>query len=160
MSRLWGITAALFLFAAAAVFSAPATMSVTVKVTQVRATPSFLGKVLASLAYADQVQILGTKGDWARVAIPSGKGEGWVSMKALTEKRIVLKSGAEVSQSASSGEVALAGKGFNADVEAQYKQEEKLDYTWVDRMEAAAVTPSEMQSFIARGGLTEHGGAQ
>jgi hypothetical protein len=133
-------------------------MSVTVKETPVRATPSFLAKALAVLAYGDQVQVLDTKGDWARVS--SGKTQGWVSLKALTEKKIVLKSGADVSQSASSGEVALAGKGFNADVEAEYKQEQKLDYTWVDAMEAVKVTPPQISSFLTRGGLTEQGGAE
>ncbi len=157
--RVRCITALLFLTAAVCVLAAPAAMSVTVKETQARATPRFLGKVLASLAYGDQVQVLETRGDWARISLPSGKGEGWVSLKALTGKRIVLKSGAEASQSASSGEVALAGKGFNADVEAQYRQEQKLDYTWVDRMEAAVVTPSDLSSFIAQGGLAEQGGA-
>ncbi len=157
-SRIPTLAGALLLAVAVAGFSAPATMSVTVKETPVRATPSFLAKALAVLAYGDQVQVLDTKGDWARVS--TGKAEGWVSLKALTEKKIVLKSGAEVSQSASSGEVALAGKGFNADVEAEYKQEQKLDYTWVDRMEAVKVTPPQISSFIARGGLTEQGGAE
>jgi uncharacterized protein YgiM (DUF1202 family) len=151
--------AVLFLSVAAAGFSAPATMSVTVKETQIRATPSFLAKALAVLAYGDQVQVLDTKGDWARVSLPSGK-EGWVSLKALTEKKIVLKSGADVSTSASSGEVALAGKGFNADVEAQYKQEQNLDYTWVDAMEAVKVTTAQIDSFLTKGGLTEQGGAE
>jgi hypothetical protein len=154
-TRAAALAAALVL--AAAIAGAQA-MSVTVKETPVRATPSFLGKVAGTLAYGDQVQVLETKTGWARVA---GKPAGWVNLSALTEKKIVLKSGASnVEQSASSGEVALAGKGFNADVEAEYRQDSKLDYAWVDRMEKAVVTPEELSAFIARGGLSTPGGEE
>jgi hypothetical protein len=92
---------------------------------------------------------------------PDRKLQGWVNSSALTQKEIALKSGSEkVEQGASSGEVALAGKGFNADVEAQYKQDQKLDYTWVDTMEAYKVSPQQVSSFLALGGLREQGAAQ
>ena len=46
-----------------------------------------------------------------------------MSTSALQTKKIVLAAGSEnVQQGASSGEVALAGKGFNEDVEQQYKR--------------------------------------
>jgi hypothetical protein len=69
------------------------------------------------------------------------------------------------SQSASSGDVALAGKGFNSDVEAEYKQNQKVDYTWVDNMQGNndskqefKITPQQVAAFETSGGLT--GGAQ
>jgi hypothetical protein len=61
------------------------------------------------------------------------------------------------SQTASSGDVAAAGKGFNKEVEAQYQQDQKLDYTWVDRMEAFKVPPQQVAAFISAGGLNEGG---
>ena len=138
-------------------------MSVTVKETQVRATPSYLGKLLGVLAYGDKVTVLDQPADapkgWLKVSGPAKKLQGWVNTSALTQKEIVLKSGTEkVQQDASSGEVALAGKGFNADVEAQYKQDQKLDYTWVDKMEAYTVSPQQVSAFLSAGGLTEQGG--
>jgi uncharacterized protein YgiM (DUF1202 family) len=154
--------ALLFLAVAAGAFAAdPAQMSVKVKETQLRATPSYVGKIVAVLAYGDRVTILEKQKDWARVSFPSKKAEGWVNLSALQDKPIVLKAGAEtVGKSASSGEVALAGKGFNADVEAKYKQDNKLDYAWVDTMEAYKVTPQQVAAFFTQGGLSMEGGGK
>ena len=134
------------------------TMSVQVKETQVRVTPSFLGRIITTLSYGARVEILEQGKGWFKIAIPEGGGEGWVSESALSEKRIVLKAGAEnVSSGASSSEVALAGKGFNEQVEAQYKAETDLDYAWVDRMEEIAFPPDELVAFLVDGKL---GGAE
>jgi uncharacterized protein YgiM (DUF1202 family) len=155
------LVAAVLLLAAGAVFAADQ-MSVTVQKTPVRDKPSFLGKTLGTLVYADRVSVLdkSTKG-WVKVLGPDGKLQGWVSASALQSKKIVLVAGSEdVNQSASSGEVALAGKGFNAEVEAQYKKEQKLDYAWVDKMEKFDVTPEQVAAFLAQGGLAGEGGAK
>jgi uncharacterized protein YgiM (DUF1202 family) len=156
------IFSALFLIAAAAAFAdTPKPMFVQVKETQVRAADSFLSKILDKLVYGDKVQVISEKNGWAKVSLRSGKGEGWVNLSALTKKKVVLKAGSEnVAQSASSGEVALAGKGFNQDVENRYKEEEKVDYTWVDRMAKFTVTPEQVAAFLKQGGVTPQGGAQ
>ena len=155
------LLAAVLLFAAAAVFAADQ-MSVTVQKTLVRDKPSFLGKTLGTLVYADRVTVLdrSTKG-WVKVTGPDGKVQGWVNASALTTKKIQLAAGSEnVASSASSGDVVAAGKGFNSDVEAQYKKEQKLDYTWVDKMEKFDVSPEKVAAFLLQGGLTGEGGAQ
>ena len=134
-------------------------MSVMVRETQARATPSYLGAVLAVLAYGDRVDILEEQRDWLKVALPGGK-QGWVHRSALTEKRVVLKAGSgRAEQTASGSEVALAGKGFNKEVEAEYRAEHDLDYTWVDRMEGFRVSMKEVMSFIEEGELTPSEGA-
>jgi uncharacterized protein YgiM (DUF1202 family) len=161
MSRL-RICSALFLIAAAAAFAdAPKPMFVQVKETQVRAAPSFLSTILDKLFYGAKVQVSAQKDGWARVALRSGKGEGWVNLSALTKKTVVLKAGSEnVAESASSGEVALAGKGFNQEVENKYKQDNNVDYTWVDRMAAFVVTPEQAEAFLKDGGVAPQGGAK
>jgi uncharacterized protein YgiM (DUF1202 family) len=122
--------------------SAAEMMSVTVKETQVRDRPSFLGKIVATLVYGDRIPISTERGDWVQVNTDNGI-TGWVHLSALTKKQIVLQEGDEsVEQSATSEEVAMAGKGFNKEVEQQYKEEKNLDYTWIDRMEKI-VYPSE-----------------
>ncbi len=128
-------------------------MSVTVEQAAVRATPSFLGKIVASLAYGDRVAVVAEKQDWVEVALPQG-GDGWLHSSALTTKVVVLQSGQNVSQSASSSEVALAGKGFNEQVETQYQDESHLDYTWVNRMEKIVFSPDVLVKFLAEGGIT------
>jgi hypothetical protein len=155
------LLAAVLLFAAASVFADE--MSVTVQKTPVRDKPSFLGKTLVILSYADRVTVLdqSTTG-WVKVTAPDGKVQGWVSAKALQSKKIVLAAGSQdVNQGASSGEVALAGKGFNPAVEQQYKADGKIDYTWVDKMGKIEVSSDQLSSFIAQGGLSNpDGGAK
>ncbi|OHE23815.1 MAG: hypothetical protein A2Z43_04850, partial [Syntrophobacterales bacterium RBG_19FT_COMBO_59_10] len=111
----------------------------------------FLGSVMAALAYGDQVELIEDKGAWKQVAIR--KLRGWMHMSALTTKKIVLQAGAaNVQTSATGSELALAGKGFNAKVEAEFRSKNKnIDYTWVDRMEALAVKPEQMQAFLKQG---------
>jgi uncharacterized protein YgiM (DUF1202 family) len=161
MVKLRFLAAAFLVLAAGAAFGAE--MSVTVKQTQVREKPSFLGRILGVLAYGDRVTVLDqTNKAWVKVTGPDGKLTGWVSASALTTKKIELAAGSEnVQQSASSGEVALAGKGFNETVEKEYKAEGKLDYTWVDKMEKITVSPEQLSAFITQGGLASpDGGAQ
>ena len=131
-------------------------MSVQVKETQIRATPSFLSKILGVLHYGERVTVLAQQNGWARISLPSGKGEGWVNLSALSPKRIVFKAGSqEVGSGASSGEVALAGKGFNKEVEAEYRDEKQLDYSWIDKMESFRVSPEQVLAFLQQGGLEE-----
>ena len=159
-AKLLSLVVALLFVAGLSIAQTPKQMSVTVKETQVRATPSYLGKTLAVLAYGDQVNVLAEQAGWARVRLPSG--EGWVHLSALSSKRIALQSGSQnVGTGASSGEVALAGKGFNQEVENKYKQDNQLDYAWVDRMGAFTVSAEEVVAFLEQGELNpEIGGGQ
>jgi len=155
------IAAVVLLLIAAAAFAAPKQMSVTVKETQVRATPTYMGKILAVVKYGDRLEVLEEQSGWAKVTIPGGKGQGWVNLSSLTAKQIVLKAGESGGTSgATSGEVALAGKGFNKEVEAQYRDEKQLDYSWIDAMETYRVSPEQVAAFLQAGGLPAVGGAQ
>ncbi|MBN2467525.1 MAG: SH3 domain-containing protein [Deltaproteobacteria bacterium] len=137
-------------------------MSVQVKQGCVRSTPSFLGKIVASLAYGDRVDVLEEKDPWAKICVSGKKCEGWMHVSALTNKKIVLKAGAEdVEKAASSDEVALAGKGFNEQVEGEFKKKNpKIDFAWVDKMEKIVVSQNAMQTFLKEGGVNPEGGAQ
>lgn len=139
----------------------PQQMSVAVKEAPVRDRPSFTGKVIGTLVYADRVKIEETKGDWLRISFaPKGIASGWVPKSAVQVQEIVLKAGDKaVGTSASSGEVALAGKGFSEEVEAEYRKDKKLNYAAVDKMEAFRVSPEAVSQFAAQGGLTVEGGA-
>ena len=137
-------------------------MSVQVKKGQLRSAPSFLGKIVTTISYTKQVEILEEQGAWLRVVVPGTSTEGWMHSSALTKKKIILKPGAEdISQAASSDEVALAGKGFNAEVEEQFKAENpNVNYNAVDRMEKIVVSQKQMQQFLQRGGLSSEGGSK
>jgi uncharacterized protein YgiM (DUF1202 family) len=154
MSKL-GLAVLVLCATAAAAFAAPPKqMSVTVKETQVRSTPSYLGKVLGVLAYGDRVDVLEQQKDWARVSLAAKKLEGWVNNSALTQKKVEISAGSQAAGSkASTGEVALAGKGFNNQIETQYKQDGQLDYTWVDKMGAFNPPPEAVAAFLSAGAL-------
>src|SRR5512145_2481720 len=134
-------------------------LSVQVKESQLRATPSHLGKIVAQASYGDRVTVLEERGDWKKVSTAGGKSQGWMHHTALTSSKIVLKAGqGTVGTSVSRDEIALAGKGFSEEVEAQYRQSHKnLDYAWINRMEAMKVSPAQMESFISNGRLTPGG---
>jgi hypothetical protein len=63
--------------------------------------------------------------------------------------------------SATSDEIALAGKGFDQAVESAMKAGSMaVNYGWVDYMEQIVITPSEMEQFLSQGGVqAAQGGA-
>ena len=136
-------------------------MSVQVKKGQLRSGPSFLGKIVAVVYYGERVTVNTEKGAWYQVSIPRGGASGWIHKSALTRKRIVLKSGASnVQAAADSDELALAGKGFNKQVEGEFRSKNPhMDFTWVDKMEAMEVSQEEIQWFLEEGELPHQGGA-
>jgi uncharacterized protein YgiM (DUF1202 family) len=152
-NRQW-LSLGLLLITAPLLAAAPTTMSVQVKTGQVRATPSFLGQVVAPLNYGDRLQVLETQGEWSKVTTPAGQ-TGWVHSSALTKKKIAMTAGSQNAQTGASGdELALAGKGFNSDVEADFKAKNRnVDFTWVDRMEKVKISPESKQQFLKDGGI-------
>jgi uncharacterized protein YgiM (DUF1202 family) len=141
---------AVFLLSFAAL-AATQMMSVQVRTGQLRSRPSFLGKVEATVSYGDRLEILESRGGWIKVK--NEKATGWIHESALSEKKIALKSGQkDVAAGASGDELALAGKGFNDEVEGQYRQNNpKLDFQWVDRMEDFRVDAKAAAEFLAKG---------
>ncbi len=141
---------------AGAALAAP--MSVQVRSGKVRATPSQLGAVIATVNYGAQVQTGTPEKGWYPVTMADGK-TGWLHESALSRKPVAMQAGTtDAATGASSDEVALAGKGFNEQVEAKLRKEGKLDYTWVDRMSAFNVDPNEISQFLTQGHLP--GGVQ
>ena len=93
-------------------------MSVQVRDGQLRNRGSFLGTVVGTVAYGDRVTVNQTQAGWCEVSI-AGK-TGWIHESALTPKKVVLASGTADARAGASGEeVALAGKGFSKEVEAE-----------------------------------------
>lgn len=137
-------------------------MSVQVKQSQVRTAPSFLAWIMATLNYGDRVYIVSRQGTWVQVFLASAGVKGWVHSSALTTQKIVLKAGAaDVNKTATSDELALAGKGFNKKVEGEYRNKNKnLDYAPIDRMEQMKVSQSAIRKFLKKGAVSPQGGAQ
>lgn len=129
-------------------------MSVQVKEGQLRATPSFLGTITGQVAYGERVEALQQQGDWISVKNRSSQ-TGWIHQSALNKKQVSLGAGSLGGPAGTTTqEIALAGKGFNADVESQYRKGHAgADYASVDRMESMRVSPTEITQFIKDGAL-------
>jgi len=146
-------TATLLLLAVAATaWAATRVLNVQVRKGALRERPSFLGKVVSDVGYGDRVTVLAEKGSWLQVRDEAGH-TGWIHESALTEKKIELAAGRKDAATGASGqELALAGKGFNAAVEAEFRdQNPDVDFTWVDRMEKMTITPGQAAAFLRRG---------
>jgi SH3-like domain-containing protein len=156
------VTLVLCVFSGPSYSAAGEFLSVQVKQAQVRSSPSFLGNVSGTVAYGEKVEIIEDKGAWKMVATPKIKGKGWMHASALTTKTIALQAGkADVKTGATSSELALAGKGFNPKVEAEFKSKnQQLDYTAIDRMEKTfTFKPGQVQAFLKQGQVQPPGGA-
>jgi glutamate-1-semialdehyde aminotransferase len=72
---------------------------------------------------------------------------------ALTTKKVSMSAGTTTAKTAaSSDELALAGKGFSAQVEKEYQAKNKnLNFAAVDRMEKIKISPTDMQKFLDAG---------
>ena len=152
--KKWCLMASLLLVGASA--WAAKEMSVQVRDGQLRNRASFLGAVVANVTYGDRVTVHAEQAGWSEVSTAAG-ARGWIHGSALTPKRGVLTAGASDAQVGASGaEVALAGKGFSQEVEAEYKQQNRdLDYTWVDWMGQQKVSNEQLVQFLKQGNLAQ-----
>lgn len=138
--------------------AAAQTITIKVKDTKVRSGPKFYANSIYSAKRGEQLTKVAAQQDWYQVQTPSGK-TGWVHSSAVETKKLKLSSGEWVETEVSPDEVALAGKGFNQEVEAEYrKNHPELDFGPVDRMEALVITEEEMVAFLKEGKLGEYGG--
>lgn len=154
------VLAAVFALGATLAGAAPDILSVQHKTADLRATPAPFAALAGSLEYGARVIVLESSGPWRKVRRAEGTPtEGWLHVTALTEKTIALQAGTDTAVRASSDEVALAGKGFNSQVESQVKAgNPKLDFAAIDRMEKLRIPQEELKAFLAKGGLTPKGG--
>ena len=129
------------------------TMSVQVKKSSLRDRPSFLGKMVGKVTYGQELEVIEKKSTWLKVR--SEDVTGWLHPSALTSKKIYLQSGEkDVSRTAGTGEMALAGKGFNEEVEKEFRKDTELNYEAVDQIESYEVSNHDKFYFIRDGGLS------
>jgi hypothetical protein len=137
--------------AAAAQVSRGNTAYVTAKTIQVKSSTGFFAGSRGTLSYGAQVAVLQVNGKWAEIrSAGSPSITGWIASSNLTTRRITA-SGAGTS--ASAGEIALAGKGFNEEVENAYKAGGDLNYADVDKTETLQVSQEDLYAFVTEGHL-------
>jgi len=133
---------------AAAQASKGGTMYVAVKTVALKSSTGFFASTKGSLNYGDKVTILQINGRNAEIRSTSNSSiTGWTATANLSVKQIVSGN----TNTASAREVALAGKGFNQEVENAYKTKGKLNYTDVDKVETFSVNEAELKKFLEDG---------
>jgi uncharacterized protein YgiM (DUF1202 family) len=157
LKKALGIGLSLLLFTGLLV--AAETLRVRVKSTKLRSSPKFYAGSVASLQFGDSLEKIAAQGDWIQAKTATGT-TGWIHSSAVTVPKFSLTAGRTAQEEATADEVALAGKGFNQQVEEEYRKSSDLDYTWVDRMAQIQVTEAEMERFFREGKLGEFGGGR
>lgn len=126
---------------------------VNVTSTAVREKPSQRGKLIQEVPYASAVVMVNgseSKG-WCQVILVSDPTkQGWIQISCITTKRIIADANRVT---ANADEIALAGKGFTASIEAVYADEYEIQYDEVDFVESYEIDFDEAEQFIAEGNL-------
>jgi uncharacterized protein YgiM (DUF1202 family) len=137
------------------------TLIVKVQTTYVRKEPKFYSSPIATLNAGDSVTQITAQAGWFRVRTSQGV-EGWIHSQAVAAGKLkVAAMDKSLKMSATADEVALAGKGFNRQVEDEYKSRNKgINFGEVERMLRIKVTPEELRRFLMDGKLAEFGGAR
>lgn len=126
----------------------------------VRSAPQHWASTIAPVRYGDSLTVLSSVGEtkqgvpgWMRVKI--GAREGFIHRSAVSDRRVVIegKRGGAV-QETNSGDVVLAGKGFNSKVESTYASRgANVNFAAVNDMLRTNVSDAEVRSFVAAGKL-------
>ncbi|AFG38476.1 SH3 domain-containing protein [Spirochaeta africana] len=132
-------------------------VSISVRSAQLRQNPGHLAPVIGQLSYTDQVQITEMRGDFLQVEFEGRRG--WLHRSAVSKRQIVLQdTGTGMRAEADRDEVALAGRGFNEQVEENYRSRSGIDFSAVDHMEQRRYREDELRRFLADGDLIQDAG--
>ncbi len=149
---------------AAVVISVLAAEILIVKVqsTNLRSGPKFYAPIVQTLKAGDRLEKISAQPDgWIQAKIPGGT-VGWIHTSAVqVQKFDLLALDRGLKTQASASEVALAGKGFNKQVEESYRAKHaEISFIWVDRMLAIKIPAERVEEFIKNGKLGEWRGAR
>ena len=136
-------------------------MYVNVEEAELKSGTGFFASQTGVLPYGAKVTVLEEDGKWIQVAsAEQGGPSGWLPASSLTKKKILADDGYN-RVSASADELALAGKGFSAEVEALYTTEANaVVYQLVDDIEATPIDKSGLWEFIQQGKLSDGSGGE
>jgi hypothetical protein len=158
-SHRWPVLAGALLVLA--VFLLAETVVVKIQSTSLRKDPKFFASAVAALKAGDSLEKLASQNGWYQVKTSAGV-VGWIHSSAVEVKKFnLLASDKSMKTQASASEVALAGKGFNKQVEDSYKSKHgEANFAAVDRMLKISIQPSEVEKFMKDGKLGETGGGR
>jgi hypothetical protein len=122
---------------------------VKIQTTAIRQNPQFFAPALVTLKAGDKLTKI-------------SESNGWIHSSALEVSKVnLLASNDPMKTQAKASEVALAGKGFNKQVEDSYKSKHtELNFALVDRMLQVKIASNQIEAFLRQGRLGDFGGAK
>ncbi len=155
-------TLALSLFIIFVSLLAAETLIIKVQTTSLRKSPKFYAPVVQALKAGEKIEKISSQPDgWIQVKT-SGGAVGWIHSSAVAVQKFdLLAMDKSMKTQASASEVALAGKGFNKQVEESYRAKHNdVSFVWVDRMLLIKIAASRVEEFMRNGKLGEWGGGR
>lgn len=137
----------------APLFAFGETAKIVTKNNFIREYCKFYAPVKASVRYDDLLEVISTNGDWFKVRV--GEIEGCIHKSAIVRQRPIrpVLLGVDI-EPTSEDEVALAGKGFNYEVEESYKNSHpEMNFSLLDLIENYEVDENKIIEFINHGKL-------
>jgi len=128
------------------------TLYVAIRTVDLKSGTGWFASNRGSLNMGDQVTVIRVDGRFVEVrSVRNQSLTGWTASANLSARQVV----AGTSSTATAREVALAGKGFNQEVEQSYRdQQRNLNYADVDRVEAIRVNEADLRRFLEEGRLS------
>jgi hypothetical protein len=135
----------------AAQVRAGGTLYVATRTLDLKSGTGFFASNRGRLQYGDRVTVIRVDGRFAEVRSAANSSlTGWAPTASLSARQVV----AGTTGTATAREVALAGKGFNQEVEQSYRnQNRNLNYADVDRVEAITINMDQLRRFLEEGRL-------
>jgi hypothetical protein len=157
-ARGLGLLAVLVLLAADVPQDPGSQLTVTRKATKLRAAKRTFAPPVADLKEGDKLVAEGKDGAWFQAKL--GTKSGWLHETDVSTNPDVRLSGQGVRETYSTTETSAARKGFNPQVEKQYRADNpSLDraFRTIDALEARELPEAELRAFLADGGLLREG---
>jgi uncharacterized protein YgiM (DUF1202 family) len=135
---------------ASAQVKAGGTLYVSVKTLTLKSGTGISAAGRGTLNYGDKVTVIKIDGKFAEIkSAVTPSLTGWTATANLSAKQVVSSN----ANATSAKEVALAGKGFNQEVENAYKSKGKVNYADVDKVETQSVKDADLRKFLEDGRL-------
>jgi len=158
-SRLLAIVPFCLLLAAGSIPQSQGdTLVVTKKETKLRAGKRLFAPGVADLKEGDKLEFQSRDGAWLEAKYKDAVG--WLHETDVSARTDVRLSGEGVRESYSASEAAAARKGFNPQVERQYRLGNpnlEAAFRLVDKIQAIKVGEAEEREFLTSGGLLKEG---
>jgi hypothetical protein len=136
--------------------AATETVTVIVKKAAIRRDRQFYAPTLAEGRLGESFTVQEREQGWVKVGTTAGAG--WLHESAVTARKVAPSSASPAGGGVDDRDVASASKGFNPQVEDQYrKKNPTANYAAVDRMEKLGTSDAAVESFVRDGNIQPRG---